>query len=108
MTDPTVPGWTAQMDDPPPVTPMGRASAPTAVVVGTTAVQLLAARAGRGSLLVQNADASNEVFLGFGADPTTDNGIRLKPGESFGDDRYTGSVRAIATADTTVRVVEFY
>lgn len=106
MSDPTVPGWTAQQDDPPPRT--AAASAPAAVTVGTTAVQLLAARTGRTALLVQNTDATGEVYLGFGADPDTDNGIRLKPGESFGDDRYTGEVNAIAAADTVVRVVEFY
>lgn len=90
-------------------TSASNASAPATVSVGIAATQVLAARAGRKALLIQNVHAVNDLYLGFGAAPTTGNGIKLKPGESFADEVFTGQVQGIASAaGTDVRVVEFF
>lgn len=85
------------------------ASAPTALTVGTAAMQLLAVREGRRGFIVQNLHDANDLYIGLGVAPTAANGIRVKPGESFNDDFFTGAVHGIASAaGTDVRVVEVF
>lgn len=91
------------------------ASDPTAVTVGAAAVQLLADLPGRRrALIIQNAHASNDLYLGFGPnadDVTTTNGVRLSAGDTYTDEGercYSGAVYGIASASgTSVRVVEW-
>ena len=51
----------------------------TVVTVGTTAVDLLAEGQGRRRLIIQNQGSDN-VFVAFGENATTSNGILLAPG----------------------------
>ena len=89
------------------------ATAPTAVTVSTTEMEILAASPGRRrALMIQNAHASNDLYLGFGAgEVTASNGIKVPAGGAFtdnGPDCYSGQVRGIASgAGTSVRVVAF-
>lgn len=132
--DPNAPGSTAQQDDAPPPTPppmsvtssaltdtqlraapvpvsdsAANATPPTTVAVGVAAVVLLAARTGRRAVLIQNVSTINDLYIGLGANPTVANGIKVKPGESFKDETFTGAVHGIASgAGTDVRVVEVY
>ncbi len=51
--------------------------------VTNASAQLLAARAGRQYLLIQNRDAAASVYLGFGKAATVADGLRVVPGGSF-------------------------
>lgn len=85
------------------------ATVPANISVSTSAVQILAANSARKALLIQNVHATNDLFLSFNATaPTTTNGIRVKAGETYTDEGYTGVVQGIASAaGTDVRYVEF-
>lgn len=80
----------------------------SAVTVGTSSTQLLAASSTRQELLVQNLDGSNDIFVGFGSGVTTSDGARVAAdGGTYVSEAYTGAVYAIATGSgTDVRVQE--
>jgi len=85
-------------------------TAPATITVNNSAsATLLAVNTSRRAFIVQNASGAADIFLGFHATaPTTANGIKIKAGEAYTDEGYTGIVKAIASVDgADVRVVEF-
>lgn len=83
----------------------------TAATVGTTAAELVPARATRKSVTILNVDATStdHVYLGTDANVTTSNGFRIAPSESYKFNDYNGPVWAIATsASTPTRIMEAY
>lgn len=81
----------------------------TFVTAGTSSVQLVAAKAGRSSLIVCNDHATNDVYLSLGtAAAVVGSGVALyAPGGSILLDNYRGAVQVIATgASTNVTVAE--
>ena len=69
-----------------------------AVSIGTSAAVIKAARSSRQSILVQNAHASNDLYVGADSSVTTSNGLKLVAGASLTLDSYTGAVYGIASA----------
>lgn len=92
------------------ITNTGGAFVNSQVTTLTNAVQTIkAANTARRYLLVQNNDASLSMRLRLdGTDPTTDNGILLKAGESLELQGYaaTGAVKAICTTAGTLSDVQ--
>lgn len=79
-----------------------------AVAVGTTAVQICAGRTSRNNVIVQNAHASQILYVGpAGVDTTT--GLRVAAGASVGFENFNGLLYGIASgAATDTRVLEIY
>ena len=67
------------------------ASTPGTLSVGSSAAKVLVANPKRRSLIIQNITNVN-VWVGYGTGLTALNGIRLRPGESWYEDVYTGAV----------------
>lgn len=77
------------------------------VTTSTGAATLVAARTGRRSVVIQNIDATDTVWIGP-ATVSASNGLRLKPGESVTLDT-AALLQAIAGANTpAVAYVEIY
>lgn len=76
------------------------------VTIGATAAVIVAAKASRASIVVQNVHATNVLYVGPSS-VTTANGLRLNPGESIEFTDYTGAIYGIASAaGTDVRYLE--
>jgi hypothetical protein len=80
------------------------------VDVPVTAVQLIAASMGRGSVIIQNLDAANPIFVGPSAAVVSTKGagagFRIKAGDQLELDETNGAIFAIATGGTVdVRVL---
>lgn len=82
------------------------ASAPATLSIAATAAAVLAANANRKSVLIQNTSAAATVYVGYGSNPTAASGIRLQPGESLYEDRFTGAIHALASVAVSVPYVE--
>ena len=77
-----------------------------AVAIGTTAAVIVAAGT-RSSVVIQNLDASNDLYVGFDASVTASNGFHLASNDSIKFDDYLGPVYGIGSAsDTDVRFLE--
>lgn len=93
------------------ITNTGGAFTQAAANVTNASAQLLAAKATRRYLLIQNNDVNGDVFVNLtGAAATTANGIKIGPGGSYECQGYapTGAVTAIGSiaANANVIVVE--
>lgn len=74
------------------------------VSIGTSAAVIKAAHGSRTSLVVQNAHATNTLYVGSDSSVTTSNGVVVAAGASVTFDDYTGDVYGIASgASTDVR-----
>lgn len=80
------------------------ATAPATLSVPTTAGVVVAARAGRKKLLVQNSHLTAKVFIGYGANPTTTTGLQVLPGGVFEEAHYTGAIHALTDHATAITV----
>jgi hypothetical protein len=79
-----------------------------AVSVGTTAVLLCSPNGSRNKVIVQNAHASQNLYVGPSGVATT-TGIQIVPGASVGFDDFNGPLYGIASgAATDTRVLEIY
>jgi hypothetical protein len=82
--------------------------AATTVSVGATAVLLVDGTTSRNNLIVQNAHASQNLYVGPSTVDTT-TGLRLAAGESVGLPDFNGPLYGIASgAATDTRVLETY
>ena len=78
-----------------------------AVTIGATAVQIVAVRAERRSVVIRNNHVSNILYIGDDSTVTAANGFPLEPGEFIEFDDFGGPVYAIASAaGTDVRYLE--
>lgn len=81
--------------------PVSAAFANTAKTVTNATAQLVAANTSRQYLLIQNKDASANVFINFGAGAaTTTNGVRIPPGGSYETPNVTTTQAIQAIGDT--------
>ena len=64
------------------------------------AVQIGQRAMGRGSVLIQNLDAANPIFIGPDNGVTAGNGFRIGPGDSVELDETNGDIWAISTGGT--------
>lgn len=90
------------------LTPSRFTGANTQKTVTTASAQLVAALATRNYLLVQNKDASGNIYLKFGAGAATaDNGIRIGPGGSYEQNCNvtTGAITAIGDIASNPNIV---
>lgn len=53
------------------------------VSIGTSAALIVAASKLRAGVIVQNAHASNDLYIGSDSDVTTSNGLKVAAGESI-------------------------
>lgn len=85
-----------------PISEPGRAKTTSAVVAGsTTSQQLFAANASRSRLVVQNQDASINIFVNLGAVATAAAGsLRIPPGGSLDITGTNQAVNVIAASGT--------
>lgn len=88
---------------------VGPSGANSAVSVGASAVSVASARLARNGLVIQNAHASNTLYLGADSNVTTSNGLKVVAGGSCEFPDYQGAVYGIASgASTDVRVFEVF
>lgn len=84
----------------------GTLGAYNTVSVGTSATLIRAAASARDAIIVQNAHASNLLYIGTDSSVTTSNGLRVGAGESISVPT-RGNVYGIASgASTDVRYLE--
>ena len=80
----------------------------TQKTVTTTSAQLVAALATRKYLLVQNKDATGNIYLNFGAGAaTTANGLKIGPGQSYelNCNISTAAIQAIGDVASNANVI---
>jgi len=82
------------------------ATAPATVSIGTAAAAIIAANAKRGTLVIQNMHASNDLYIGLTAAVTTANGIWIGPKGSMEVNSATGVWGIASAASTDVRVMQ--
>jgi hypothetical protein len=82
------------------------ATAPGTLVIDVTAAQVLAANASRKSVMIENTSVASTLYFGYGSNPTTSNGVKVRPGEYLFEDRYTGAIHAIADVAFSAPYVE--
>ena len=74
------------------------------VSIGTSAAVIAAGRSGREGITIQNAHASNTLYVGTTDAVTTSNGVKVPAGASLSIGSYNGPVYGIASgASTDVR-----
>jgi hypothetical protein len=74
--------------------------------VSTTAVEVVAASAGRQSILVQNT-GPEPVYVGFDSSVTSANGVEIAAGGTYADETYAGALYAItASGGSDIRFQE--
>lgn len=98
---------TIAISDQPPVRFTGTSQQHTAT---TTSGQLVPANAARKFIMVQNKDASLDIYLGFGVTVTTANGFLLKAGASITLDAAvcTNAINTICPAGTNANIVHLW
>jgi hypothetical protein len=98
---------TIAISDQPPVRFTGTSQQHTAT---TTSSQLVPANAARKFIMVQNKDASLDIYLGFGVTATTANGFVLKAGASMTLDAAvcTNAINTICPAGTNANIVHLW
>jgi hypothetical protein len=80
----------------------------SAVSIGTSAAVIVSGRQSRRNLIVQNAHASQDLYLGTSG-VATSTGLKVIAGASVGFEDFNGVLYGIASgAATDVRVVEIY
>ena len=72
------------------------------VSVGTTATQIVAANTSRMEVMIQNLDATNDIYCGSDNTVTTTSGFKIPAGSAFIDDKYNGAYYCIAGATVSV------
>lgn len=77
------------------------------VAMTATVALIVAANTSRKSVVVQNMDATDNLYVGKSNATTISNGIILKPGQSLTIDRYTGALYGICEAGKTVTSAYF-
>lgn len=88
---------------------VGSNAAYGAVDVDATAEEIVAARTIRKSVIIQNADASVDLYIGDDSSVTTSNGIKVPAGGSITFDDYNGPIYGIGSgADCDVRYMEIF
>ena len=79
-----------------------------AVSVDSTATVILASRASRTGLIIQN-NSVKDVYIGADNTVTTVNGIKLEPGDIYENQDWIGAIYGIVAAGTAdIRAQEFY
>ena len=82
-------------------------AAHAAVSVDATAEIIVDGTTGRTSIVIQNADAADTVYVGTSNAVTAANGIKVAPGASVTFDDYTGEIWGIGSgAAVDVRYFE--
>jgi hypothetical protein len=89
------------------LTSVSSAGSHAAVSIGTSAAVIRVAKSGRKSIVIQNAHASQDLYVGTTSSVTTANGVKIPAGQSFSFDDYNGALYGIASgAATDVRYFE--
>ena len=89
------------------VNPVLGVGANTNVTVTTASSLILAANANRKYLIIQNKDASGNIYINFGATATVANGLKLPPGASYELDSnvLTAAINAIGDIASNTNIV---
>jgi hypothetical protein len=98
---------TIAITDQPPVRFSGTSQQHTAT---TTSAQIVPANAARKFIMIQNKDASLDVYLGFGVTATTANGFLLKAGATMTLDAAvsTNAINSICPGGTNANIVHLW
>lgn len=98
---------TIAITDQPPVRFSGTSQQHTAT---TTSGQIVPANAARKFIMIQNKDASLDIYLGFGVTATTANGFLLKAGASMTLDAAvsTNAINSICPGGTNANIVHLW
>lgn len=84
----------------------GVATVPATVSIGTVADVIVAASTRRGTLVIQNMHATNDLYIGLTSAVTTANGIWIGPKGSMEVSAATGVWGVASGASTDVRVMQ--
>jgi hypothetical protein len=98
---------TIAITDQPPVRFSGTSQQHTST---TTSGQIVPANAARKFIMIQNKDASLDIYLGFGVTATTANGFLLKAGATMTLDAAvsTNAINSICPAGTNANIVHLW
>ena len=73
---------------------LGDTGAASSVAVSITSVTIIAANTARREVIIRN-DTNNNMYLAHGATATTSSAIKLKKGDTYIEDKYTGIISGI-------------
>ena len=75
-------------------TGLGDTGAASSVGVSATSVSLIAANTARREVIIRN-DTNNNLYLAHGATATLSSAVKLKKGDTYIEDKYTGEISGI-------------
>ena len=75
-------------------TGLGDTGAASTVGVSITSVTLQAANSARREVIIRN-DTNNDLYIAHGATATVSSAVRLKKGDTYIEDKYTGVISGI-------------
>ena len=73
---------------------LGDTGAASSVAVSITSVTIIAANTARREVIIRN-DTNNNMYLAHGGTATTSSAIKLKKGDTYIEDKYTGIISGI-------------
>lgn len=73
---------------------LGDTGAASSVAVSATSVTLVAANADRKEVIIRN-DTNNNLYIAHGATATLSSAVKLKKGDTYIEDKYTGVISGI-------------
>ena len=75
-------------------TGLGDTGAASSVAVSVTSVTLVAANSARREVIIRN-DTNNTLYIAHGGTATLSSAVRLKKGDTYIEDKYTGIISGI-------------
>jgi len=75
-------------------TGLGDTGVASSVAVSITSVTIIAANTARREVIIRN-DTNNNLYLAHGGTATTSNAVKLKKGDVYIEDKYTGIISGI-------------
>jgi hypothetical protein len=73
---------------------LGDTGAASSVAVSVTSVTLIAANTARREVIIRN-DSNNNMYIAHGGTATLSSAVRLKKGDTYIEDKYTGIISGI-------------
>lgn len=73
---------------------LGDTGTASSVAVSITSVTLVAANADRREVIIRN-DTNNDLYIAHGGTATTSSAVKLKKGDTYIEDKYTGIISGI-------------
>lgn len=73
---------------------LGDTGAASSVAISATSVTLIAANSARRQVIIRN-DTNNNLYIAHGATATLSSAVKLKKGDTYIEDKYTGIISGI-------------